>query len=132
MKAIIEEYGSIILVVILTTVVMTGSFQGIKIWYEDVMPVLEGNKIDLEVREESDLILISKALEFEVGTQVTAADIQTEIKAYTNTTMAEELEVRVFGLTVLDNSKPGVQYLMYSAEGAEGEHISRRGLVLFY
>lgn len=132
MKGLVEEYGGIVILVVVSITIMLTTYTGVSAWFEEVFPELGTGGEELRAQDVSEPVLIVVPIEFEVGSEVTEESVRTEIKAYRDSSLSEELLVTVNGLGQLDSSIQGVQYLLYSVQGDTGAPISRKGIVLFY
>lgn len=132
MKGIVEEYGKIIIMVIITTILFTGIFFGINIWYQSAFPGLSQGNVSAIQTISSGPVLFVDVVEFKKGTNISSATFSSVAKGYSDSTLRTEVEVEVIGIQGIDTSTCGVYQCILAVEDYQGQRFHKVVPVLIY
>lgn len=132
MKGLIEEYGRIIIMVIIGTIVFAGVLVGINIWYQEAFPTLSQGNVS-EVQEvSSGPVLLVEPLEYKKGTTLTSTILKREAKGYTDGSLNTEVAVEVLGMAGVNTAVQGIYQVMFIVEDYHEQRFHKLIPVLIY
>lgn len=132
MKGLVEEYGRIIIMVIIATIVFGGVFVGINIWYQDAFPKLSQGNVSVVQGVSSGPVLLVEPLEYKMGTVLTEDILKSEAKGYTDGNLSAEVPVEVLGMQGVDTGRKGIYQIMFIVEDYHEQRFHKLVPVLIY
>lgn len=132
MKGLVEEYGRIIILVIVVTTIFTGVFTGLNFWYQDVFPELSQGNLSSVRSESLGPVLIVEPLEYKQGTVLTEELIKLEARGYQDATLNSTAEVRVIGINSIDANTQGLYQIMLMVVDDYQQRFHKMVPVLIY
>lgn len=132
MRVIIEEYGKIILMIIIGSFVLGILVAGIRICYQYTYPDIDiASGINTEYVA-VEPIIIAERIEIEKCDDGCEIDFSNYIKAYEDSSMEQEIGITVIGGDDIDISEVGFYQIVCTATNENGYSFSKRIPVLIY
>lgn len=132
MKGLVEEYGRIIIMVIIATVMFTGVLMGISLWYQDAFPELSQGNLSTVRTESLGPVLLVEPIEYKKGTNLTENMIKAEAKGYKDASLTSEAEITVVGLDGVDINSQGLYQIMLMVVDDFGQRFHKLVPILIY
>ncbi|MFI3173046.1 MAG: hypothetical protein R3Y58_11870 [Eubacteriales bacterium] len=132
MKAIIEEYGKILMCTIIGLTVLGILITGIKSWYSTSYPgITQESGLDVAINILEPVIIV-EPIEIELEEMYTEIDYTKFVTAYADSSLIEEIEVTVIGADEIDTVQKGIYQIIYEATNSNGYSFVKRVPVLIY
>lgn len=132
MKVLLEEYGKLILYAVLGAVVLKIVFVGIGTWYESTYPTIDSYNGILVESSINEPIIVCDNIEIKKKIVHEDIDFTNYIKAYSNSSMEEELEIVINGEDTVDVTSCGIYQIVCSATNSSGYTFSKIVPILVY
>lgn len=132
MRVLIEEYGRIILMVIVGSIAVGSVFLAIGTLFQNIYPSLEMNHgIEINnVAEEP--VIIADNIEIEQREEMADIDYSDYMLAYNDSSMSALADVEIMGAEDVDVMTRGIYQIICIAKNSEGYSFSKRIPVLIY
>lgn len=132
MRILIDEYGKIILSVIVGSVILGIVVVGIRVWYQDYYPSLQQDSGVVLISSEDTPVLLVDKIEIEVKDTREEVDFASYAQAYDDITLEMVIPVEVYGVETVDVTTQGIYQLTYVATSSVGSVFSKNVPVLIY
>lgn len=132
MKKILEEYGKIIIGVLIGTSVIGIIMVGIQNWYSSSYPEVKNEEgIIVEISTEEPIIIVGN-LEIESQDVEQEIDFSEYILAYEDSSRAVQLEVDITGAEKVNITEKGMYQIVCSVTNSQNLSFTKRVPVLIY
>lgn len=132
MKTILEEYGKLLIVVIVGMIVLGSVVTGICIWYQMSFPDIESYDGIVVSNTAKEPVMIVEDIEIEKMDEITVVDYASYVTAYEDSNQAVVIPVEIMGEENVDVTSKGIYQIICSATNSTGHSYSRRVPVLIY
>lgn len=132
MKGLIEEYGGVIVLVIVVGFVLVGVYTGINLWFTQVFPDLSIENLESVSKESTGPVLLIEPIEIKSGTIITQELCIENAKAYNDSDLSQEVEIKVTGIEGVDTQICGLYQLLFTVEDTQGQLFRKVVPILIY
>lgn len=133
MKTAIEEYGKMIVYVVIGILVLGIVYTGIPTWYTNTYPTLVSTRmISTTETGLEPVIMVTELIEIPQKETDETVDISSYVMAYEDSRMETTIAITTFGLEEVDVTKKGTYQVICLATNSKGYSFSKRVPILVY